>query len=239
MMMSLDTANDDADVPRSQASLAHARVKTDILAGRRRPGDKLKINEIAQELEVSPGAIREALSRLVPEGLVVSRDQKGFVVAPLSIVDLEDLTRLRCDIEEIALRRSIEAGDAEWEGAVLAAAHRLRRTTKRLVDGQANLEWSAQHERFHSALVAACASPRLLTFRSQLHQQSERYRLLSDGLDGERNIEAEHQSLVDAAMDRDAEELVRLTRQHFLHTTALIKEAAAASPAAARERALA
>ena len=200
-------------------------------------GDRQRLKSIAQELEVSPGAIREALSRLVPEGLVVSRDQKGFVVAPLSIADLEDLTLLRCDVEEIALRRAVEAGDAEWEGAILAAAHRLRRTAKRLFDGEANMDWSVQHERFHRALVSACASPRLLALRSQLHQQSERYRLLSDGLDGERNIEAEHQSLVAAAMDRDADELVRLTRRHFLHTPALIKEAAAISTAAPGERA--
>ena len=229
MMILLETANDDNGVPRSQASSAHARVKSEILAGARRPGDKLKINEIAVELEVSPGAIREALSRLVPEGLVVFRDQKGFVVAPLSIVDLEDLTQMRCDIEGIALRRSVAAGDAEWEGAILAAAHRLRRTQKRHADGQANLEWSVQHERFHGALVAACASPRLLSFRSQLHQQSDRYRLLSDGLDGERNIEDEHQSLVDAALDRNADELVRLVCEHFQRTTALIKAASTTS----------
>ena len=104
-------------------------------------------------------------------------------------------------------------------------------------DGEPNLEWSEQHERFHAALVSACGSPRLLALRAQLHQQSERYRLLSAGIDGERDIEAEHQSLVDAALDRDADELVRRARAHFQYTTALIKEAFAVSSTKPLERA--
>ena len=54
----------------------------------------------------APARIREALSRLVPEQLAVSREQRGFVVAPLSVADLEDLTDVRCEIEGIALRRT-------------------------------------------------------------------------------------------------------------------------------------
>ena len=67
MIMPLETANDDADAPRSQTTMAHTRLKGELLNGNRLPGDKLKINEIALEFGVSPGAIREALSRLVPK----------------------------------------------------------------------------------------------------------------------------------------------------------------------------
>ena len=128
MLTLVETSNPLADEPRSQASLAYTRIRADILAGRRAPDEKLKIADLAAVLAVSPGAIREALSRLVPEQLVVSRDQRGFVVAPLSIEDLEDLTDLRCELEAIALRRSVARGDTNWEASVLAAAHRLRRT---------------------------------------------------------------------------------------------------------------
>ena len=95
----------ESDGPRSQTSLAYEVIRSDILNGRHLPEKKLKIQELALELDVSPGAVREALSRLVPEQLVVSRDQRGFVVAPLSIADLIDLTDLRCEIEAVALRR--------------------------------------------------------------------------------------------------------------------------------------
>jgi GntR family carbon starvation induced transcriptional regulator len=238
MTLLFETANalDDADTPRSQSSMAHQRLKGELLTGVRVPGEKLKITEIAQELGVSPGAVREALSRLVPEGLVVLRDQKGFVVAPLSMDDLDDLTRLRSDIEEIGLRRSVSVGDAEWEGTVLAAAHRLRRTVRQDPHAQ---DWTTQHEKFHAALVSACGSPRLLALRAQLHQQSERYRKLSARIESDRDIDAEHQSIVDAALDRDADELVRRVRGHFQHTTSLIKEGFATSISEPLDRALA
>lgn len=211
--------------PRSQTSAAYARLKADILAGNVNPGDKLKINDIAAQLEVSPGAVREALSRLVPEGFVVSRDQRGFTVAPITIDDLLDLTRLRCDIEEIALRRSVAEGDSAWEASVLATAHRLRRTP-RIVDGAPNLDWLGQHELFHRALVNGAHSPRLLALNSQLYQQLERYRVLAWNADRSRDVDAEHQALADAALDRDANALVRLARAHFEKTATLIVESA-------------
>ena len=214
---------DDAGEPRSQTTLAYARLRRDVLTGRIAPGEKLRINDLAQQLEVSPGAIREALSRLVPEALVVSRDQKGFTVAPLSSEDLEDLCRMRCDIEELALRRSVAAGDAEWEATILATAHRLRRSARFTDEGDPNTDWLKQHDRFHAALVAACGSPRLAALRSQLHQQSERYRILSVQVEGGRNVDGEHQAMVDAALDRDVEGLVGLVRGHIETTAALLK----------------
>ena len=223
--------------PRSQTSAAYIRLRRDILAGVFAPGEKLKIADLAAAVEVSPGAIREALSRLVPDQLVVSRDQKGFVVAPLSIEDLEDLTNLRCDVEAIALRRSVALGDDGWEAAVLAAAHRLRRTEIKSATYRAlTPEWVERHAAFHAALVSACGSRRLKELHAQLYQQSERYRGLSFHVEGEedeaggRDIVGEHQLLVDAALDRDADRLVDLAVGHLRQTTARIVKMAQTLP---------
>lgn len=219
----------DLAAPRSQTSAAYARLREDILAGRLQPGERLKIAEVACALEVSPGAIREALSRLVPEQLVVFRDQKGFVVAPLSIEDLQDLTELRCEVEAVALRRSVLQGDIGWEGSVLAAAHRLRRTKiLTSADRSLNSDWVERHRAFHAALVGACGSLRLLALHAQLYEQSERYRTLSFPSIGERerDRQGEHQALADAALDRNADGLVELTVKHFRETTSRIIRAA-------------
>ena len=226
MLSLVETSKVGAIGPRSQTSLAYAHLRSNILAGRYVPGEKLKISELAASLEVSPGAIREALSRLVPEQLVVSRDQKGFVAAPLSIEDLEDLTDLRCEIEAIALRRSVERGDTEWEASILASAHRLRRTAMRLEDRSLTPQWVVQHAALHNTLVSACGSRRLLALHVQLYQQSERYRGLSVYVEVSRDVHHEHQSIVDAALDRDADLLVDLTLKHLRETTALIVDAA-------------
>ena len=227
MLRLVESTNGRLAAPRSQTSAAYARLRADILAGRFSPGEKLKIADLAASLAVSSSAIREALSRLVADQLVVSRDQKGFIVAPLSIEDLEDLTDLRCEIEGVALRRSVLRGHDEWEGVVLAAAHRLKRTPM-THDNDASLteEWVVRHAAFHASLVSACESPRLLKLHGQLYEQSERYRGLSVHVEGDRDVAGEHEALVDAALDRDADRLVDSAITHFRRTTSLIVEAA-------------
>ena len=105
---------------------------------------------------------------------------------------------------------------------MLGSAHRLRRTPLLQADGELpNPEWSLQHERLHAALVGGCASPRLLALTSQLYQQLERYRMLAWNVDRSRDINAEHQELVDAALDRDAERTRHALRDDRLGTLAL------------------
>lgn len=213
--------------PRNQSSTAYQVIRDEIIAGIHPPGKKLKIQDLAHELKVSPSAVREALSRLVPEQLVISRDQRGFIVAPLSIADLEDLTDLRCEIETIALRRSVERGDIEWEARVIAAAHRLRALHKpESGRSPGAAEWIAGHADYHAALVSGCGSRRLMALHAQLYEQSERYRMLSALAESDRDVETEHQRLVDLALARDAEGLVASTIEHIRHTTKLIVEAA-------------
>lgn len=209
--------------PKSQTSLAYETIRNDIIAGVHVPGKKLKIQDLAEELKVAPGAVREALSRLVPEELVISRDQRGFVVAPLSIDDLRDLTDLRCEIEAIALRRSVEKGDVDWEVRLISAAHRLRTMpTPQPGGGARTAEWLAQHAEFHAAMVSACGSRRLLALHAQLYEQSERYRIMSALVETKRDVPDEHQKLVDLALARDVDGLVTMMSKHIRLTTDLI-----------------
>ena len=217
---------------RSQTTLAHQTIRGDILSGRHGPGKKLKIQELAAQLEVSPGAVREALSRLVPEQLVISRDQRGFAVAPLSIADLEDLTNLRCDIEALALRRSVELGDISWEARIVAAEHRLRRgngSVGAAAEPDLSPEWVASHGAFHTALVDACGSPRLIGLHAKLYEQSERYRGLSVRSESRRDVAKEHSRIAKFALARDADGLVTAMNEHIRLTTKLIVKAARAT----------
>ncbi|HWM70689.1 MAG TPA: FCD domain-containing protein [Steroidobacteraceae bacterium] len=213
-----------SDSPRSQASLAYAQIKRNIVAGRLAPGAKLKINEMAVSLAVSPGAIREALSRLAAETLVVGKDQKGFIVSPLSVADLRDLTELRCEIEALALRQSISSGGVDWEARVLAAAHRLTGSTRMLdAAGQSlNPEWLQRHESFHAALVSGCTNKRILALHTSLYEQSERYRGLSVRLEAKRDVAGEHRRIAEAVRSRDAQRTIDLAVGHIRKTTLII-----------------
>lgn len=227
MLIDTDMTRPVAEAPRSQSSLAYETIRNDIIGGAHPPGKKLKIQDLANELKVAPGAVREALSRLVPEQLVISQDQRGFSVSPLSIEDLEDLTDLRCEIEAIALRRSLARGDVEWEARLIAAAHRLRAETQPAPGKGANLSaWVVRHAEYHHALVSACGSERLLDLHKRLYDQSERYRILSAFGEAKRDVIDEHQKLLDLALARDAERLVAEMTEHLRKTTNLIVAAA-------------
>lgn len=220
-----DDLSAEAEGPRNQTTVAYEAIRADILSGRYPPDRKLKIQELAEELGVSPGAVREALSRLVPEELVVSRDQRGFMVSPLSLADLADLTELRCEIEALALRRSVRLGDVNWEAGILAAEHRLRSKIVVVGDEDPSVKWRQNHAAFHTALVSACGSRRLLALHAQLYEQSDRYRGLLFLLNSERDVDEEHHRIVEFALARDADALVQAMMKHLRTTADLIADA--------------
>lgn len=222
----------------SQTTYAYSQLRSNILAGKISADERLKIRDLAEQHGVSPGAVREALSRLVAERLVISRDQKGFVVTPLKIDDLYELTDLRCEIEAIALRRSIERGSLEWEAEVLAAVHRLRGTQQFVPGGGRILRqsWADLHSAFHTALISACGNERLIALHRDLFDQSARYQSFAVYVGSQRDGSAEHQALVEAALKRDAKTLVELATDHIRRTTELIVLAMRRNGAAAAER---
>lgn len=213
--------------PRSLTSAVQERLRADILAVRLMPGQKLHIAGLARQFSTSLAAVREALSRLVADGLVQASDQRGFRVSPVSLADLADVTRTRIDIEGMALRRSIEFGDQAWLDQVEAAHDRLRAVPYRYPDepGPHYEQWVVQHRIFHRALVNACGSQWLLSFRDVLHEQSERYRRLSiRDVSKARDVEAEHAAIVAAVLRRDADAAVDAIATHFNVTMRFVEQ---------------
>ena len=218
------------DRPRSLTSAVQERLRADILSTRLLPGQKLHIAGLAKQFSVSLAAVREALSRLVADGLVQASDQRGFRVSPVSLADLKDVTQTRIDIEGLALRRSIERGDQDWLASVEAAWDSLKAVPYRFPDDPSvHYEvWVVRHRIFHRALVNACGSPWLLGFRDVLHEQSERYRRLSirREVGRPRDVEAEHAAIVDAVLKRDADAAVAALSHHFSITMEFVELAA-------------
>ena len=206
----------------TQADQAYEALLAEILDCRLAPGAKITISDVAARLEMSPGAVREALSRLSAEKWTIATAQKGYSVAPVSIEDLQDLTRTRIVIEQMCLRSAVAHGDVEWETSIVAAYHRLHRVPIVVADTPSRLNegWVAAHTTFHAALASGCDSPWLLNLRTMLYAQSERYRHLSFALGREnRNVDAEHKAILDACLARDAELACRLIDDHLSRTT--------------------
>jgi DNA-binding GntR family transcriptional regulator len=212
----------------STTHLVYERLRAELLSGRHPPDARLKIGELGAAFAVSIGAVREALSRLTSEGLVVATPQRGFRVAPVSVEDLRDLTDIRTGIESQCLRRAVARGDAAWEQQVRSAHARLAAAPLRGRGGRFSRAWTAAHADFHRALASACGSPWLIKLREMLAVQNERYLELALVADrGLRDAAGEHRALMDAALARDADGLAALIAAHLDRTRASIEEAMA------------
>ena len=93
------TDHETDDQPRTLIETAYRQLRRDIIDGQHPAGHKLRVEHLKSTYKVSAGTLREALGLLVSDSLVVSQGQRGFSVAEMSLVDLEDLTRTRVLVE--------------------------------------------------------------------------------------------------------------------------------------------
>lgn len=213
---------------RTQTTIAIERLRTDIVTGKLRPSEKLRVQALAARYGIAASSLREALSRLVTDGLVVAEDQRGFRVSPVSREDLMDLTETRVGIECLALARAIELGDVGWESEIIGAFHRLSRCQEGTdPTSDETLHWGACHAEFHRALIVGCRSEWLMYFSRLMYEKSDRYRMLATfgRPPSARSALAEHEALMKATIKRDKEEACRLLGAHFRETTRLLLEA--------------
>lgn len=219
--------------------VVYSALRTSILAGQLRPGQRLKVSDLAVEHAVSLNVVREALSRLTGEQLVRAEPKIGFAVTDLSLEGLSDLVAVRVVIESAALRWAIERGDMAWESQVVAAHYRLANTLE--TEGQSPVltdQWIQVHSEFHTQILSASGSPRMREITRSLSDAAQIYRRWSLSLSHpDRDVAGEHADLVDAVLTRDADRAVAALTAHIERTrdTVLTNVAASDSPAAQRD----
>jgi DNA-binding GntR family transcriptional regulator len=209
---------------RTLGSAVGEKLREDILTGRYRPAERLMFPDLCERYGASVGVTREALASLAAEGLVQTRAHQGYIVRPLSSEDLTELTAARIALEPIVLRKSIEEGDVEWEGRVVAAHHVLARTQRERPDDPSGVtnEWADAHEAFHAALFSGCGNKRLLAITQMLGTEAALYRRWSPPFETDRDVSAEHAALVDAVVARDADKAADLLCTHIAYTAQLL-----------------
>ena len=226
----------------TKADLVFDRLRGDILAGRHRPGERLRYAELCDRHATSMGVLREALLRLVEQDLVVSEAQHGFRVVPLSVADLRELTQARFELEGLTMRLAVTNGDVDWESRLIAAHHLLVRAPQLDPEDPERLSdaWVTAHANFHAALLDGCANQRLKSVAATMRASSELYRRWSVPLGGEsgRDIPGEHAGILEAAVARDTPRAVDLLTAHIRRTTDILlsselEPSAAAGQAAA------
>lgn len=221
-----------ASPPRKEtiSSRVSADLRDAILRGDLAPGSKINLDRLRAAHDASISPLREAVARLVADGLVLFEDQRGYRVAPVSLADLDEVTRLRATLEGMALEASIGAGDLEWESDVMRALYRMKRTPRDPARPETAETWEAAHTAFHMALVGGCGMPRLVGFCTVLHNMNDRYRrLFAPEGDAARDVAGEHDAIAEATTRRDAPRATEALRAHILRTGAALRARMAAA----------
>jgi len=206
----------------------YQQLRNDILDGSIEPSGKLSIALLSGRYNASAAPVREALSRLAAEGLVIRKGQRGYWAAPVSVEEFIDVARLREMLEVDAFRQSIRHGDLDWEANIAGARHR-ELTVRRNAEGHYGEhagELIRENRRFHMALISGCPSVWQLRFISTLYDQSERFRRLSliSLSDTTKPAGDEHEEIMEAAFRRDEEEACRLLKAHIEHSNQRVVE---------------
>lgn len=153
-------------------------LRRDILNGSFTPDQPLRASDLSERYGVSATPLREALSRLAGERLVVALPNRGWRVASVSLAEFADLARARVAVETALLDDAIACGGLDWESGIVAAHYRLAQTPAPLrpEDGlEARQRWIAAHDAFHMALLQAARSDWLKGFYQQTSEQMQRH----------------------------------------------------------------
>ncbi|MBN9061825.1 MAG: hypothetical protein BGP06_14895 [Rhizobiales bacterium 65-9] len=209
---------------RTLAEQVYEALKADLLAGLLPAGAPLLTRDLLDRYGCGVSPLREALARLVGEGMLEATGHRGVRAPTPSVADVEDVYRIRIALEREALTLAMAHGDDSWEAAILAAAHRMERAPlpEPVPDKiTAVSEWERRHRTFHASLIAAAPAPRLLRLIDKMVDQTERYRALRLARTEQgkltRDIVTEHRALAEAVIRRDAI-APRLLAEHLAHT---------------------
>ncbi len=214
-------------------TIVRERVRDDVLSGILPPNSRLRIRTLSIRYGAGASPIREALSRLVPEGLITIDRNRGFRVTPLSIEELREITEMRQILEVEAFRRSIALGDDEWEGHIVSAFHQLVKCIDHPLDGQAEqrLRWEERHHAYHRSLVDACGNSKLLHAIDRIYQNLARYRSVLQINDLEPGVMRKiHEELFEYAIARNAKAGSEALRGHFDVNVEQVRDTLAKDP---------
>ncbi len=192
----------------------YRRIRGDIIFGKLRPDQKLRLEPLKEEYGLSVSTLREILSRLSSEGFVVAEGHKGFEVAPVSATNLRELADLRVLLECHAMERSFANGDVEWEGRVVSAHHKLAAVEAKIGSSKADKAlWKRYDGEFHLALISNCASVPLIETHQTTFDKYFRYPMIGARFRGPEPIQ-QHRQLLECALARDIKAAKRILIEH-------------------------
>jgi GntR family transcriptional regulator, rspAB operon transcriptional repressor len=193
-----------------------------VVAGELRPGDKLTDRRLAEQLGVSRTPVREALQRMVSNGLADPRGRAGWTVASLDEEDLAELFELRGLLEPAAIRSIVARADPK----VVDELDTFFDSFGDSVPPDRQQEYFALDTAFHSRIVSLCGNSRIIAAYRTVELQVDlgRHRMNLQSQDSRDATLAEHRGIATAIRNGDADLACERLNQHLSHGRTMLLE---------------
>lgn len=197
----------------SLPELAYRRIRASILNAEIPPGSDLRQEHIAKEYGISRVPLREAMSRLHAEGLIMKLPRRGFIVPSLTLNEIVEICELNIVLEEhaavIATRERTDRDVAEV-GEILL---RMEALDPNNPDHLA--PWQELARQFHQRIFQSARRQRLQEVTMNHRDALEPYIRLEDNLlDHISQSNRDHREIFEAFQARDTQAAGRLSREH-------------------------
>lgn len=212
--------------PPSAVRGIHAQIRDDIVTLRFKPGARLSENELALRFGTSRAPVREALIRLVDEGLIEVRPQRGSFVSRISLAAMQRARFVREALEVATVRRAAERG--------LSARAQTDAMTALVEQEKAQAEperFTLADDAFHRTFADDIGIAQIWSVLEREKTQFDRIRFLS--LPARTSVEsliAEHREILDAVLRRDVEGAEAAMRVHLSGVLKVAETLAAEHP---------
>jgi DNA-binding GntR family transcriptional regulator len=201
------------------------QLRSGIVSGRLPPGQALREVEVARQLGVSRGPVREAFQRLIQEGLLEAHPARGVFVPQLTTADIADLYLARGAVETTAARLLASSGTAEALGDLAAALADLEAAPAENWNELVNLDLH-----LHEVLVRGTGSMRLARIFDTLAAETRLCMVALESFYPERaELVTEHAEIVQAIQRRDAGAAASLLDRHMADSVRRLAEGAGPS----------
>lgn len=190
-----------------------------IFNGVLKPGQPLRQDGVARSLGVSRAPLREALSRLESEGIVIQLPHRGYTVVSLDPEEIREIFDLRMLVESSAIQYSTKLRTDEDVLVATRILEEMENTSTSSISGSRH--WFSLNTDFHEALLAPSRRTHHLRVISNLRGVVEHYLRIEGALTG--NVEVanvEHRNLLDAFARGDVVLATELAKGHVMHTAA-------------------
>lgn len=195
------------------ADRAYREIQSAIFARKFTPGAPLSVPKLAQQLNISRSPVREAVQRLVHDGLAVSIAHQGAVVAHVSLEDLQQLYEVREMLEALAARRATERLDQIAQKDLQSIVEQHRKVLDRKEGVATHIELDMQ---FHKRIRELADNRYLAEFLDNLQGQiCLAMHSLWRSDDAPRHALEEHQEILEAILDNDPDRAEAATRAHI------------------------